>query len=750
MTSPSSPRRVVVWLRPKRGAGAAEALAAAREQARALGGILCAWSGSGAAFDFGGDDAEEALSLARAAAAGPVAVALAEGELTRVDPGGEASAHTALAGGPPIEHAERLSRRTYPGEIVAHESVRGLGAGDLVWLRRVRTRTRPRLTGYALDAPDAPAVTASFARPTQWLGDPKVLEALAVPLGCLGILEAPPATGGTRALEEILARAPGATLLLRPVAHREPLGAVREALAQREGYLEGPLGRGEGVGLWSAAELVAADLSLDAGASATIAIDDAADVDPASLEAIAHLVSLHRALRVVVLLRPDVPLPAALRGIPLAARVALPALGRRDDLALARAFLSSERLEPSFAARLHRTAAGSPLALHEALALVRDRGALARTPAGLGARRKGTRPGSRQSPELLVSARWKSLGPDERAILAALAVLDLPVAADTLAEVTRAVAPDVSGAAVARLMERDWIASEHGRLRIPSRTVSRSIQLELSAAWVAALHRAAAEVARRRGPLAHAAAAIHELAAGSPERARQAALLALRAARKAELHAAAGELLDLARDPDSDEIDTTSAEPELEEPRPPKLDQPESPPVPDSFVPRPLEDTYDDPTTQDDEDDDVLTARAREALLRGDTELLERLLIRLRVRGEHDELVERITSLVQLGRGARSEALHRLREAAYDPTLAPTKKARAILAYAVGLASAGRVENAVLQALVALARARELHDGAGAQACARFLERVTRGAGQDDAASVWAEVASRIGPGSAP
>jgi hypothetical protein len=135
---------------------------------------------------------------------------------------------------------------------------------------------------------------------------------------------------------------------------------------------------------------------------------------------------------------------------------------------------------------------------------------------------------------------------------------------------------------------------------------------------------------------------------------------------------------------------------------------------------------------------------AKRALLQGDVRALERLLTQLRETGEHSELVERMTGLVALRRGATGEALRRLRQAA-EAVREPAQQARARLAYGVALASAGRTEGALLEALEALARARSAKDLQGERACALFLARLSAAAGHQDAASAWAMVAARGG-----
>lgn len=131
---------------------------------------------------------------------------------------------------------------------------------------------------------------------------------------------------------------------------------------------------------------------------------------------------------------------------------------------------------------------------------------------------------------------------------------------------------------------------------------------------------------------------------------------------------------------------------------------------------------------------------ARQALKRGDVPALDNALAELRSSGEHPTLVERLQGFVSLTRGAKDDALRTLRKAA-DSEERLTLRARARLAYAVALATAGRPESALLEGLRALATARETDDKTGEVACARFLSQVSQAAGHANAASRWEQAA---------
>jgi hypothetical protein len=142
------------------------------------------------------------------------------------------------------------------------------------------------------------------------------------------------------------------------------------------------------------------------------------------------------------------------------------------------------------------------------------------------------------------------------------------------------------------------------------------------------------------------------------------------------------------------------------------------------------------------EDPDVMAARlpllAKQALLEGDLVTLEQVLMRLRVTGEHEGLMERMGAFIALGRGNHAEAFRKL-STAEDVTGRDTRHR---LSYGIALASIGAVDGALLETLEALAKARHEKDYRGEQACARFLAYLSAAMGQPREASVWARVAT--------
>ncbi len=138
-----------------------------------------------------------------------------------------------------------------------------------------------------------------------------------------------------------------------------------------------------------------------------------------------------------------------------------------------------------------------------------------------------------------------------------------------------------------------------------------------------------------------------------------------------------------------------------------------------------------------------LASAARQALLKGNVSELERLSDELRSRGEHGDLADRMAGFVAWNRGAKAEGLRKLRAAA-DAETRPAHRVRALLAYGVALAASGRTDAALLAALGAIARAREVSDRQGEHVCARFLARLSAAAGYERAARTWAAIADEL------
>lgn len=111
--------------------------------------------------------------------------------------------------------------------------------------------------------------------------------------------------------------------------------------------------------------------------------------------------------------------------------------------------------------------------------------------------------------------------------------------------------------------------------------------------------------------------------------------------------------------------------------------------------------------------------RSRAAFVARDRETLERLSADL---GALQGVGARMRAFVDLTRGDTGPALRTLEEA--RRTAVGPARSQTSLALAVALAGVGHLDDALLEGLDALARAREHGDAAAARACSRFLEQL--------------------------
>jgi hypothetical protein len=116
---------------------------------------------------------------------------------------------------------------------------------------------------------------------------------------------------------------------------------------------------------------------------------------------------------------------------------------------------------------------------------------------------------------------------------------------------------------------------------------------------------------------------------------------------------------------------------------------------------------------------------AKEALLSADNAALERWVDGLSAAGESPIYTERMRAMARLGRGDIGDALRVLRRmrSQLDPK-DHRLRCQTSLALGVALSVAGRPQEALLEGLDALARARQIEDEQGAQACIAFLAKL--------------------------
>ncbi|MDF2695989.1 MAG: hypothetical protein K0S65_4372, partial [Labilithrix sp.] len=123
---------------------------------------------------------------------------------------------------------------------------------------------------------------------------------------------------------------------------------------------------------------------------------------------------------------------------------------------------------------------------------------------------------------------------------------------------------------------------------------------------------------------------------------------------------------------------------------------------------------------------------AKDALLAADNVALERWVDGLRATGESPEFTERMGAMARLGRGDIGDALRVLRRT--RGKLAPNdhrRRCQTSLALGVALSAAGRPQEALLEGMDALARARQIDDERGAKACLAFLAKLYTSVSRD-------------------
>jgi len=127
---------------------------------------------------------------------------------------------------------------------------------------------------------------------------------------------------------------------------------------------------------------------------------------------------------------------------------------------------------------------------------------------------------------------------------------------------------------------------------------------------------------------------------------------------------------------------------------------------------------------------------AKEALLSGDNVSLERWAASLQASGESPVFTERMRAMARIVRGDIGDALRVLRRtrSALDPT-DHALRCQTSLALGIALSVAGRPQDALLEGLDALARARQIGDPRAALACLAFLAKLFQSTGRAEEAA---------------
>jgi hypothetical protein len=537
------------------------------QQAEALGGTLASWSATTLAFAWDNDSLEEAIELAGSAATSEAkwACAVARGELEPLAETGGGRAD--LAWGEALFAAVILARAARAGEVLVESSFTGLSAFVKTGKRVARDGDR-RVHGLRIDARQ-PWKKDLIANVERLQTPPFVaradLRALLARPGLVHVVRADPGHGGTRMLAEIArAVAPGPCLLVSPAgASVEPLGALRRALVRilatvpypSDPDLAQPLDLflgGIGASIEQAASIVSTMLRPNGPADppGALLLDDASEIDAESLEACAQVVAwTSTPFHVVVRIDATDQVPTPLASLPRGKEIELGPLERGVGETLAKDTMSGALGERS-ARRIARRAGYAPLGIVEAVAYGLTTGDIAWLGDRASLRTNASLAGKPAKAAYWIAKRAKATAPDERGVLATIALFGGEAMKETVKETLKLVQPEIDvDAEIKKLVARKWLVeAQRAWVALPSRTHRDTIAELLDELPRRSLHGAITDVLESsEGELACAEAAHHAVKAGEGERGARLALRAARAAAAVGMSKSANRLLTLAR-----------------------------------------------------------------------------------------------------------------------------------------------------------------------------------------------------------
>jgi hypothetical protein len=669
-------------------------------RAEELGATLVAWSAVTLALSWDVADIAKAVVFAveavadRAGGRDPWASGIAQGtvELLSSSPG--------LGWGTPLVDAVALARIAAPGEVLVDAGVESAKDGDLLAVgSKISFDAGRRVRGARLDIhqPWRAVSAAQIARlvDAPLTGRASELSELSSSPGAVSILRADPGLGGSRMLSELYARtAPSKALLLVPSdAKAEPLGALRRAftlLAASEPLaldqaLHDPLDRllrGEGIGKDHAIQLVSGYLTCH-GPPPALLVDDAIEIDGGSLE-VCLKAAAKSALRWLIVVRVDAltDVPSLFGALPHGADVELRPLAADEAADIAQAVTGGALSRP-VAARWARRGGFTPLGVIEAVRAGLATGDLAWVGDAAHARRRAAGKGAPRPASFWIAERAEELSPEARAVLVALALLGGSAFLERIAGVVGRMSSSVDAAAeVERLLDARWVRRSRadGWFELPTRSHREAVLQLVHDARSRAWHRTLAEeIEKTGGPLQLAEAAQHAAKAGDGSWAARLASAAARRATELGHRTAAMRLVAFARaqDPSAADIPVEAS-----------VDSADGDGL-RSIPPGPLS---------------IPPAPSRIPVPPGLT---------------------RMKALDELSRGHATQAVRTLRaELERLGEASPLERSKAALALGLALAHAGETEEALLEALEGLARAREAGDARGERACMMLVAKV--------------------------
>ena len=760
----------------------------------ATGGVLCAWAGEQLAFAFEPSALDAAIDLAlHARTREPWSIALVEGHC-EIDP---AQSRPRLAVGWALTRALDLAQIGRAGDVLVDRRLRALREGEInrVGWRYGRDLSGQALRGALLDVEqpwsrDVPAHEGHFVTPPL-VGRPDPRGMLAAP-GTLAVLRANPGMGGSRFLGEVRAHArPGMSLLLTPtVTTLEPLGALRAAMlrALAEGETDDiepelvpareRLLQGEGVTIDMAATIIAAHVTRPNDDAGAVIVDDASEIDASSLEACTRAMFLGR-FSLIARIDAGSQIPAVLGGLAIGPEVELGPLSREHAEQLAAASTGGA-LDREGQRRWARLGGNAPLGILASLRASLAQGELAWVGKYAYPRRRASGTGQVTHPSFWIARSAALASMPAQCVLAVITLAGGEAAVHAVERALEAAgAPVVARTEIDAMLASGWLVeTAPGWIALPTRTHRDAVLGELMDEETRhATHQAlAASLGESARGLGMAEVAFHAARGGDGKAAARAALQAARQANLVGLAASATQLIALAKreDPTCEEeaqrhLETSIAsgraamseparksssdalmavrvlsssapaseaapEPEWED------DAPTLGPVPVGNLPRvplPVSERPERPPVRPSRPGTTTGLRwlAREALASADPAALEQWTASLSATGEHPRYAERLAALARLTRGEVGDALRILRGARAElEGENGAVRTQASLALAVALASSGRVDDALLETLDGLARARVSDDVDGSRACLAFLSKLYKISGRAEGA----------------
>ncbi len=691
------------------------------------------WHGNGLALDFAADAIEDAVTLVAGDAQLPgFAVGIAQGELTSVI---EAGSKVVLSRGPALARAAVLARAARAGEVLLDPASSALD-GELmtsgsrlieVGGQRLRAPLLDRQTPWRSAATET--VRRLVARPPR-LGALDPGDLVLAP-GTLAVLRADEGYGGSRLLADLADAHGWAQLMVSAPPFGEPLGALRRAvlrartehgepaLAPEHTSLLDSLLAGEGLDVVDSATLLGAWFS-GAPTGGLSLLDGAGEIDADTLSALAQSCADGH-LSIVARLGFSENLPGPLAELALAGEVVIDGLDRDQALELAKQFCAGALYDRA-AARYITARGGTPLGVKLTLCDGLENAALVWDPERALLRARGTARGPAAPLEEMVLARAARLDPESSAVIRVLAVLGGEAEHSELELIVTQIHGAVELAKIlAELATAHWVRIEGELVALTSHLYRRALLSSLAPESLLELHRAIASVfeASTR-PLAAASASLHALLGGRGGDAERLARQAAASAEAAGLAATSEALEEYARTRAQEPLTSRALA------------------GPWSWDAPPASRRFSALSELGPASEDAPSGRAAVALREGDLATIDEIVRSLRAEATDSALADRLEAMAGLARGETGAPLGLLRNAKERTKDAgAVERSRAALALGIALAAAGRETDALLEALDALARAREAADDRGERACSRFLAQLSRGAGDEAAAGLW-------------